>query len=53
MERPWLVRVIDIFYQLNEIFDLPQPGAVRTLSTLKTPSKNRRVGNGESGLCSL
>jgi len=34
--------VIDFFYQLNEIFDLPQRGAVRTLSILK----NRRVGDG-------
>jgi hypothetical protein len=38
MERPWLIRVIDIFYQLNEIFDLHQRGAVRTLLT----HKNRR-----------
>jgi hypothetical protein len=34
MERPWLIRVIDIFYQLNEIFDLRPRGAVRTLSSL-------------------
>lgn len=34
MERPWPTRVIDIFYQLNEIFDLRQRGAVRRLSTL-------------------
>jgi hypothetical protein len=34
IERPWLIRVIDIFYQLNKIFDLRQRGAVRRLSTL-------------------
>ena len=42
MERPDTIRVIDFVYQLNEIFDLPQRGAVGTLATLK----NRRVGNG-------
>jgi hypothetical protein len=42
MGDPDINRVIDLFYQLNEIFDLLQHDAVRTLSTLE----NRRVGNG-------
>jgi hypothetical protein len=35
MERAWLSGVIDIFYQLNEIFDLLQHEALRTLSILE------------------
>jgi len=31
MGGPGLTGVIDVFYQLNEIFDLLQRGAVRTL----------------------
>jgi formate dehydrogenase len=36
MTRVCLIRLIDIFYQLNEIFDLPHSRAVRRLSTLET-----------------
>jgi hypothetical protein len=43
-------RVIDIFYQLNEIFNLLQHDAVRRLRALQN---SRRVGDGESSVCSL
>ena len=41
--------VIDIFYQLNEIFDLRQRGAVRTLFREQKPE----VRHGKSSVCSL
>jgi hypothetical protein len=40
MGAPDTGNVIDFFYQLNEIFDLLQHGALRTLPILE----NRRVG---------
>jgi hypothetical protein len=40
MGEPDSRRVIDVSYQLNEIFDLLQHDAVRTLPILE----NRRVG---------
>jgi hypothetical protein len=42
--------MIEVFYQLNEIFDLLQYGVVRRLLRVEN---SRGVGHGKSTVCSL